>query len=152
MGKIKLKHGAHEIELEGDDEFIQRQLQAFYERVNPGSLATPASQVTPSQILSPPSQTVSGPTPTPAEFYKLKNKGKADGMTQLLVFAKYLDVHRNKSEFSQKDINALAKEARLSRDVHAQYFSNAVKQGLLRSLGAGRYSLTLSAEELFAND
>jgi len=46
----------------------------------------------------------------------------------------------------------LAKEARLSRDVHAQYFSNAVKQGLLRSLGAGRYSLTLSAEELFAND
>lgn len=152
MGKIKLKHGTHEIELEGDDAFIESQLKAFYDRIGAGSLAAPAPQITPTQILTPAPATVSaGPPPAPAEFYRLKNKGKSDGITQLLIFAKYLDAYRSKSEFSQKDINAVVKEARLSKDIHGQYFSNAVKQGLLRSLGSGRYSLTLSAEEILSD-
>jgi hypothetical protein len=151
MGKIKLKHGTHEIELEGDDAFIKSQLKAFYERIGAASLSTAVPQLTATQILSPAPQAVPGPAPTPAEFYRLKNKGKADGITQLLIFAKYLETYKNLSEFSQKDVNAIVKNARLAKDIHAQYFSNAVKQGLLRSLGSGRYSLTLSAEELLSN-
>ena len=35
-------------------------------------------------------------------------------------------------------------------EAHAQYFTNAVKQGLLRSHGHGKYSLTLSSESLIS--
>ena len=31
MNKIKIKHGDHEIEVEGDDRFIKAQLAEFYE-------------------------------------------------------------------------------------------------------------------------
>jgi hypothetical protein len=151
MGKIKLKHGTHEIELEGDDNFIKSQLEAFYKRVGSMISSTTAPQLTAAQILSPTPQAAAGPAPTPAEFYRLKSRGKTDGITQLLIFAKFLETYKNLSEFSQKDVNAIVKEARLSKDIHGQYFSNAVKQGLLRSLGSGRYSLTLSAEELIAS-
>ena len=151
MGKIKLKHGTHEIELDGDDAFVESQLKAFYDRIGAASLSSSAPQLTATQILSPTPQVASGPEPTPAEFYRLKNRGKGDCITQLLIFAKYLETYKNLSEFSQKDVNAVVKLARLSKDIHGQYFSNAVKQGLLRSLGSGRYSLTLSAEELLSN-
>ena len=85
---------------------------------------------------------------TPAEYYKAK--GKTDGVSQILIFAKYLEEFEGVSEFKRKDINDLTKKAKLSKDVHTQYFTNAVKQGLLRSHGGSQYSLTLSAESLLA--
>jgi hypothetical protein len=85
------------------------------------------------------------PSPSPAEFYRAKNR--TDGVAQILIFGKYLEEFRNKTEFTPQELNDIAKEAKLSKDIHPQYFSNAVKQGLLRGLGAGKYSLTLSAED-----
>lgn len=87
---------------------------------------------------------------TPAEFYQQKAKGKTDGISKILIFGKYLEEFRSISEFSRQDINDLAKEAKLAKDIHTQYFTNAVKQGLLRSHGRSRYSLTLSAESIIS--
>jgi hypothetical protein len=102
------------------------------------------------QLLEPdaPSTSPSGKKPTPAEFFR--DKGKSDGLSTVLIFGKYLEDYEGRSEFSRGDINRLAKEARLSKDIHAQYFTNGVKQGLLRKSGQ-RYSLTLSAEEVLAS-
>jgi len=56
----------------------------------------------------------------------------------------------NKTQFGPHDINEVGTQAKLSKEIHPQYFVNAVKQGLLRSLGEGKYSLTLSAEDVLA--
>jgi hypothetical protein len=142
MDKIRLRHGDHEIELEGSKEFIEKHLVAFYGRL--GSVPMASATQLKKEILETSLKKPSGKAPTPAEYYK--SKGKTDGVSQVLIFGKYLEEYRNMSEFSQRDINTVANEAKFSKDIHGQYFTNAVKQGLLRSHGKGRYSLTLSAE------
>lgn len=145
MSRIRVRIGESEIELEGADEFIKKHLQAFYARLN-----EPTAHVAKikEQLLGPPKKVAhSGKTPTPAEYYK--QKGKTDGISQILVFGKYLEEYRNKTSFTRTDINAVAHEAKLAKDVHTQYFTNAVKQGLLRKDGKD-YSLTLTAEEYLA--
>lgn len=146
MGRIRLRHGDNEIELEGSDAFIKKHLEQFFARL--GGTALTGKPPIREQLLSTttPHKT-GGKSLTPAEFYK--QKGKTDGVSQVLVFGKYLEEFRNKPEFTRKDINAVALEAKISKDIHAQYFTNAVKQGLLRKQGPN-YSLTLSAEELLA--
>lgn len=145
MGRVRLRHGDNEIEVDGTDAFIQKQLEQFYARIG-GAIATKVPIR--DQLLSgsPPHKT-GGKPPTPAEFYR--QKGRTDGVSHILVFGKYLEEFRNKPEFSPKEVNAVAKEARLSKDIHSQFFANAVKQGLLRKQG-NKYSLTLSAEEFLA--
>lgn len=145
MGRIRLRHGDNEIELEGSDPFIKKQLEQFYARL--GGTSPSAKTAIREQLLSGATHKAGGKAPTPAEFYK--QKGMTDGVSQILVFGKFLEQFRNKAEFTRKDINSAAKEAKLSKDIHAQYFTNAVKQGLLRKQGQN-YSLTLSAEELLA--
>ncbi|HUO45044.1 MAG TPA: hypothetical protein VMT94_09090 [Burkholderiales bacterium] len=145
MGKLRIRLGGNEIELEGPDAFISKQLNQFYARLGATLISKPAIK---EQILSSaPHGKTGGKAPTPAEFYKQKKK--TDGVSQILIFGKYLEQYRNKSEFTRKDINAITTEAKFSKDIHAQYFTNAVKQGLLRKQGQN-YSLTLSAEELLA--
>jgi len=145
MGKIRIRHLDNEIELEGSDEFIEKHLKAFYERIGTIPTSAPSSRLK-KEILEPPSKKPPGEAPTPAEYYK--SKGKTDGISQVLIFGKYLEEYRNLPEFSREDINKLAKEAKLAKDIHSQYFTNAVKQGLLRTHGRGKYSLTLSAESV----
>lgn len=147
MGKIRVRHRDHEIELEGSDEFIEKHLETFYERIGKIPTSMPSSQLK-KEILEPPLKKPAGKAPTPAEFYK--SKGKTDGVSQILIFGKYLEEYRHVSEFSKKDINKLVKDAKLPKDIHGQYFTNAVKQGLLRSHGQGKYSLTLSAESVLS--
>lgn len=147
MNKIRIRHRDHEIELEGSDEFIIKHLNEFYERIGSIPTSAPSSKLK-KDILEPSPKRVVGKTPTPAEFYQ--SKGKSDGISQILIFGKYLEEFKNISEFSRQDINKLAKEAKLSKDIHAQYFTNAVKQGLLRSHGRSKYSLTLSAETVIS--
>lgn len=141
MEKIRLRHGENEIELEGSNEFIEKHLASFYDRIMvvPNTPATKLKK----EILESP-KIYSGKVPTPAEYYK--SKGKTDGISQILIFGKYLEEYKNVSEFSKREINELVENAKLSKDVHPQYFTNAVKQGLLRAHGSGKYSLTLSAE------
>lgn len=147
MSKLRVRHGEYEIEVEGSDQFIKRQLADFYQKVASQPSAPRAGGVK-QEILKPVSKSQRSPHMTPAEFYTAK--GKTDGISKILIFGKYLEEFKGISEFSMKDINKLAKKARLSKDIHRQYLTNAVKQGLLRSHGRGQYSLTLSAESLLS--
>ena len=145
MGRVRVRHGDNEIEVDGSDAFVKKQLEQFYARLGDVAAVGTKAPIR-EQLLAPASSAKSGDKhPTPAEFYK--QKGKTDGVSQVLVFGKYLEQFRDKPEFTRKDINAVAKEAKLSKDIHFQFFTNAVKQGLLRKQGQN-YSLTLSAEEL----
>lgn len=147
MTKIRIRHSDHEIEVEGSDEFIKKHLDEFYERIGSIPTSAPSSRLK-KEILEPTPKKTAGKAPTPAEFYQ--SKGKTDGISQILIFGNYLEEYKNVSEFSRQDINKLAKDAKLPKDIHAQYFTNAVKQGLLRSHGRGKYSLTLSAEKVIS--
>jgi hypothetical protein len=143
MGKVRIRQGEHEIEVEGSDAFINKQLEAFYQRVQ---VSPPVSApATLKQDIQSIAARKTGKAPTPAEFYMTKNR--TDGVAQILIFGKFIEEFRGQSEFARSDINKVAAEAKISKDIHSQYFTNAVKQGLLRFLGNGKYSLTLSAEE-----
>jgi hypothetical protein len=150
MNKIKIKLFDCEIELEGDDNFIKKHLDDFYKRIN--TVSTPKMSINSNMdtpIFSPP---ISAKGLTPAEFYKkIQHKGKSEGVNQILIFGKYLGEVQEITEFSQKEVNSVLKEAKLSKPIHGQYFTNAVKQGLLRPIGQGKYSLTLSAETAISN-
>jgi hypothetical protein len=148
MSKIRIRHGDNEIELDGSDQFITKQLEQFYDRI--GAVAASQRVSIKQRLLDEPATPSEkrGKTPTPAEFYK--SKGKQDGLSQLLIFARYLEEFEEMSEFTPTDVNKVAKQAKLSKDIHPQYFSNAVKQGLLRKHGR-KYSLTLTAEEALAS-
>lgn len=140
--RVYWKLGDHEIEVEGDDAFIQKHLKVFFQKL--GVAPHPASQDLPSKIVA---AAKSSKVLVPAEYYRQKNpKG---GTETLLVLAKYLEEFRNKSEFTKKDIKAIAQESKLD-DIHAQYYTNAVKQGLLRSLGRGAFGLSISGEDAVA--
>jgi len=146
MSKIRIRHGEDEVEVEGSDSFIKKQLAAFYERVQLISVGPPATLK--KDIQDATRKKTAMAIPSPAEFYRAKNR--TDGVSQILIFGKYLEEYKNKAEFTPQELNDIAKEAKLSRNIHPQFFSNAVKQGLLRALGGGRYSLTLSAEDVLA--
>jgi len=148
MAKIRIRHGEDEIELEGEDNFLEKQLKDFYERIEK-KLPDKKRHTLKNDLIKPPPKRPTGKEPTPAEFYR--SKKRTDGISKLLIFAKYLEEYRDISEFTPRDINNLAKDVKLPKDIHAQYFSNAVKQGLLRSHGSSKYSLTLSAEEALAS-
>ncbi|MDO8136776.1 MAG: hypothetical protein Q6354_03965 [Candidatus Brocadiales bacterium] len=144
MSKIRVRHGENEIELDGTDDFIKKHLDDFYSRIRVTSSGETMTTLK-EKIFEASSKKTRGKVPTPAEY--LKAKGTTDRILQILIFGKYLEEFREISEFSPQEINSVAKEARLSKDIHTQYFTNAVKQGLLRSLGGGKYTLTLSAED-----
>lgn len=148
MNKLKVKHGDHEIEIEGTDEFIKAQLDGFYTKLQNVSTHPAASKIR-NEILDTPVKPPAGKEPTPAEYYR--KKGHDDGISQILILGKYLEEYRGMSEFTQADINSLTKEIKLSKNIHGQYFTNAVKQGLLRSQGNRKYSLTLSAESVLSS-
>jgi len=147
VGKVRLRHGEHEIEVEGSDEFVRKQLEQFYQRLGAAASGAQPAGIKQKLLEKVPSAKP-GKSPTAAEFYKAK--GKTDGVSQVLIFGKYLEEFENLPEFTRKDINRTAKDAKLSKDIHAQYFTNGVKQGLLRKQGQ-KYSLTLSAEEVLAS-
>jgi len=151
MGKIRLRHGSSEIELEGDEDFIERQLANFYERFKVDAQKRP--ELTDSGDTENETGMIGKPNqskPTPAEFFINTAKGNSQGITQILVFSKYLELHENISEFTAKQINDLVAKAKLPKDIHKQFFSNAVKDGLLRSDKSGHFSLTISGESKLA--
>ncbi|HTX13706.1 MAG TPA: hypothetical protein VMD77_00315 [Candidatus Baltobacteraceae bacterium] len=140
--RVYWRIGDREIEVEGDNAFIDKHLKTYFERLGQEPPRLPKDL--PSKIVA---VAKSGKVLSPAEYYRQKNpKG---GTETLIVLGKYLDEFRNKSDFTRKDINALAHEAKI-QEIHAQYYANAVKQGLLRSLGAGKYGLSISGEDAVA--
>ncbi|HKV05060.1 MAG TPA: hypothetical protein VJO53_08145 [Candidatus Acidoferrales bacterium] len=136
------KVGDQEIEVEGDNALIQKQLKLFFDRLGPTSRSVPTDL--PSKIVA---AAKSGRAPSPAEFFRQKSPN--GGTETLIVLAKYLDEFRSKSEFTTKDVKELTREAKLS-PIAGQYYVNAIKQGLLRSLGRATYGLSISGEDAVA--
>jgi len=137
--RVYWKVGDQEIEVEGDSGFIQKQLKLFFERL--GSFHAQPSKDLPSKIVA---VAKSGRAPSPAEYFRQKNPN--GGTETLIVLAKYLDEFRNKSEFTQADMKAVAREGKIP-SVHSQYYAYAVKQGLLRNVKRGTYGLSISGED-----
>jgi hypothetical protein len=140
--RVYWKVGDHEIEVEGDNAFIQKQLKLFFERL--GSTPQPSTKDLPSKIVA---VAKSGKALTPAEYFRQKNPN--GGTETLIVLGKYLDEFRNKSEFTPKDIKAIGREAKIPH-IQGQYYVNALKQGLLRPLGRGTYGLSIRGEDAVA--
>lgn len=149
MNRIRIKHSENEIEVEGNDDFIKQQLESFYKKIEIAQTSIPPISLKKELLKKEDTKKDTGKIPSPAEFYRAK--GKNDGISQLLIFGKYLELYKNQTEFTKSNINSLAKDTKLPKDIHSQYFTNAVKQGLLRSHAGGKYSLTLSAEEVIAS-
>jgi hypothetical protein len=140
--RVYWKVGDHEIEVEGDNAFISKQLKMFFDRL--GHTPQSPTKDLPSKIVA---VAKSGKVLSPAEYFRQKSP---DGGTEtLIVLGKYLDEFRNKSEFTPKDIKAIGQEAKIPL-IQGQYYVNAVKQGLLRSLGRGTYGLSIRGEDAVA--
>lgn len=149
MGWLRIRLGPHEIELEGDDAFVHQHLEQFYQHVTGGSLAQvlPAPNGQPVAPASPENQP--GTEPTPEAFYQHLGH-RPDGLTTVLIFGKYLEQHRGKPEFTQAEVREAAREVRHAKPIHGQYFTLAVRQGLLRKQGQ-HYSLTFSGAQMIAD-
>ena len=148
MTKIRARRGDDEIE--GSAEFIKEHGTG----ISTPQLKKPAKAAPRKKPAKAAPRKKPAGAPTPAEFYK--SKGKTDAVSRILIFAKFLELYRDTSEFSRSDLINLAKELKLSKDIHnqdihKQYFTNAVRQGLLRSLSGLKYTLTLSAEEVITS-
>ena len=144
--RVRFRFGESEVEVEGDPKFIDKCLKTFWDRVG-GRSEGPAHlrQVDlPSQIAA---SAKGKKAPSAAEFYREKNPDS--GTETLIVFAKYLEDYRSTPEFKPADINKVAKDAKV-KDVHGQYYTYAVTQGLLRPVVKGKYALTLSGEDVVA--
>lgn len=141
--KIRIRVGENEIELSGSEKFIEKHLEAFSARIGNGNISPQKiSQVEISN--SPSAQRKSGKQPSPTEYFR--EKSPKGGTEQLIVLGKYLEDFKGAEEFTQKDIKALVKSAKI-KSIHSNYFNYAVQQGLMRTLGHGKYSLTLSGED-----
>ena len=140
--RVYWKVGDHEIEVEGDNAFITKQLKMFFDRL--GHTSQSPTKDLPSKIVA---VAKSGKVLSPAEYFRQKNPN--GGTETLIVLGKYLDEFRNKSEFTPKDIRAIGLEAKIPH-IQGQYYVNAVKQGLLRSLGRGTYGLSIRGEDAVA--
>jgi len=146
--RIRLKIGDNEIELEGNDEFIKQHLKSFVEKyahVKPEVLKTGAANL-PAKVTV---VSDSGKKAlAPAEYVRQKNP--RGGTEELIVLAKYLEDNETLSEFTVKDINRVAKAAKIGK-VDNSYYPLAVKQGLLNRIKHGRYQLTLTGEDAVLN-
>lgn len=145
--RIKVRVADNEIELEGDAKFIESQLARFYDKLG----ALTSKQLSVGAGLESVQSRLKAATPTkeltPAEF--VRRAAPKGGTEQLLALAHFVEQNRGAKDFSQQEMKGLTGEAKL-KDLHPQYYVLAVKQGLLRSTGKGRYALTLTGEDAVA--
>lgn len=139
--RVRFKFGDSEVEVEGNDEFIEKKLTDFFSRIGKDSGALTNL---PQKIIA---AAKSSKALSPGEF--VREKSPKGGTATLLVLAKYLEDLSGTQSFRQKDINKLAAQAKL-KDVHGQYFTLAVQQGYLRTLGRSGYALTITGEDVVA--
>ncbi len=146
--RVRWKVGSFELEVAGDDAFIAGQVDRFFklleERGSSAEMTSSVVQIRPSPA-STEAEARQAKELSPAEY--IRQKKPESGTDRLVVLAKYLEANRGQSEFSRKEINQLANEAKL-KDIHSQYFTYAVEQGLLRTAGKNKYAITLSGEDL----
>jgi hypothetical protein len=141
MSKVRIKFENNEIEVEGTDSFIQKQLKDYFDRLGKNNFDVTVPII--KKNGSKPATIQSDRVPAPAEFYR--KYGKDDGLSQVLIFGKYLELYCDKPEFARKDVNEISSKAKLP-DIHSQYFTRAVKIGYLNSNNK-LYSITSTGDK-----
>src|SRR2546428_3334154 len=145
VGRIRVKIGDNEIEVEGEEAFVEKHLKEVLDHLDRAS--TSRTRDLPAKIIQA-AETEAKSKPrrdlTPAEYY-LQVK-PSTGTETLIVLAKYLEDFRGTNEFTPSDIKKIANEAKLA-DIHGQYFTYAMREGFLRQVSKGKYALTLSGED-----
>jgi hypothetical protein len=140
MERLRLKIGDCELEVEGEQAFIDKHLAGFEQRITGLSSKKESLDPAPRKAV----QATDGRRLSPAEFYKRK---RPDGGTKtLVVLASYLRDHRGQANFKRSDISALCEEVRI-KPIHGQYYTLAVQQGLLMEVDGG-LTVTLTGDEL----
>ena len=140
MERLRLKVGDYELEVEGEQAFIDKHLAAFERRI----ADLPTKKESLGEVSRKTVQRTDGRSLSPAEFYKQK---RPDGGTKtLVVLASYLRDHRGQATFKRSDINTLCEEVRI-KHIHGQYYTLAVQQGLLMEANGG-FNVTLTGDEL----
>lgn len=136
---VRWRFGENEIEVVGDEGFIEKHLARFEAKLGEGLQPSKVRQPREGSVLGNLDENLS-----PAEFYrKLHPKG---GVESLIVVGKYLHDFKKQPNFSKADIRAMAGEIRI-KEIHPQYFTLALQRGLLRELDGGLV-VTLSGDEL----
>jgi hypothetical protein len=136
---VRWRFGENEIEVVGDEGFIEKHLTRFEAKLGEDLQATKVRQPREASALGNLDENLS-----PAEFYrKLRPKG---GVESLIVVGKYLHDFKKQANFSKADIRAMAGEIRI-KEIHPQYYTLALQRGLLRELDGGLV-VTLSGDEL----
>lgn len=142
--KIRLKIGENEIELEGGEKFVNKHLKLFIDKYSEIEAVAAKKEATAAQSRAQLPAEKSRKPLSPAEFVRQKNP--SSGTEKIIVLAKYLEDYRSLSEFSNKDINKVAKEAKLGH-IDNSYYAMGLKQGYLNKIQYGKYQLTLTGED-----
>src|SRR5512140_3004867 len=109
--RLRIRRGDTEFEVAGDQAFVERHYKKFLGSTAP-SAAPDATADLPKRIMS----SATSNKLAAAEFLRAQHPG--GGTETLIVLAKYLGDYRSLTDFSVKDINKIAKEARV-KDVHS---------------------------------
>lgn len=137
---VRWRFGENEVEVTGDETFVEKQLTRFESRLEELASAGAKQKQPRGRILR---ADFDGDL-SPAEFYrKLKPNS---GVESLVVLGKYLHDFRKQPNFTKADMRAIAGETRI-KEIHPQYYSLALQRGLLRELDGG-LAVTLSGDEL----
>jgi hypothetical protein len=138
---VRWRLGENEIEVVGDENFIEKHLSRFEAKLAETLQAAKTKHAQVAMGSAGFSESLS-----PAEFYrKLRPKG---GLESLIVLGKYLHDFKKQSNFSKADIRAMAGEIRI-KEIHPQYYTLALQRGLFRELDGG-LAVTLSGDELLS--
>ncbi len=131
--RFRVRLGDAELEVEGDRAYIEERLQWFLTHIAGNNARVRAARKDDQQKPS-----------SPAEF--IRQKRPSGGKETLLVLAYYLEHFEEMAAYTQQQVNDAAGRAK-TKSIHSQYFTTAVKEGLLRNADRGAYALTLSGED-----
>jgi hypothetical protein len=135
---VRWKVGQLEVEVSGDENFIEKHLEEFEARfLSKAAAGIPRPE-------SPVDTPLLPGDIAPGEFYSMA--GPDSGIETLLVLGRYLHTYRQQQSFTKADIRQLCGEIRI-KDVHSQYYTTAFKRGLIRPAGEGM-AVTLSGDKV----
>jgi hypothetical protein len=139
---VRWKLGNYEIEVAGEEEFIEKHLSRFESKIGTLSEKSVMQSGGGNNRQAEAPVTLAGDL-APAEF--LRKVAPNGGVATLITLGKYLHDFRKKSEFTRGDIRTLSAEVRI-KDIHSQYYSLALQRGLLREVGSA-FAVTMSGDD-----
>jgi len=136
--RIRIRHGEHELEIEGDRDFVTQTYSDLKVEVLDVALAQRVPKADTDKVTSP--ELISEPGPSLANFLKQKEaKSHAD---KVITIAVYLYRYRNIKEFTATDIETCYQEAllKMPKNINDRINANR-KKGYIDLTGNEREGL-----------